>query len=108
MPRGSLLGPVSFLVPIDELAPGCQTHKYIDVTTMSKILKSANSPSHMSNFVHTANHWASQNDMKINTNKTQRIGIWPWGQHNLTPLETGHGIIERVHQFKLPGVIAYI
>ena len=47
MPQGSLLGPVSFLVLIDDLAPGCQTHKYVDDTTMSEILKSANSPSHM-------------------------------------------------------------
>jgi len=104
MPQGSLLGPFSFLVLIDDLAPGCQTHKYVDDTTMSEILKSANSPSHMLNFLNAANLWASQNDMKINTNKTKELVLGPWGQHNVTSLETGQGIIERVHQFKLLGV----
>jgi len=61
-------------------------------------------PLHMSNFLHTANLWVSQNDIKINTNKTKELIFGPWGQHNLTPLETGQGIIERVHQFKLLGV----
>jgi len=46
--------------------------------------------------------------MKISTNKTQELVFGPWGRNNLTPLKTGHGIIERVHQFKLLGVIAYI
>jgi len=71
---------------------------------MSEILKSANSPSHMLNFLNAANLWASQNDMKINTNKTKELVLGPWGQHNLTSLETGQGIIERVHQFKLLGI----
>ena len=34
MPQGSLLGPLTFLVLIDDLAPGCLTHKYVDDTTL--------------------------------------------------------------------------
>jgi len=48
MPQGSLLGPVSYLVDIDDLAPGCPTHKYVDDTTISEILNPVNTPSHMS------------------------------------------------------------
>jgi len=86
------------------LAPGCQTHKYVDDTTVSEILNSASSPSYMSDFLHKANLWALKNDMKINTNKTKELVIGPLGQQNHTPLETEQGIIERVHEFKLLGI----
>jgi len=35
MPQGSLLGPMSFLVAIDNLVLGCPTPRYVDDTTMS-------------------------------------------------------------------------
>lgn len=106
MPQGSLLGPLSFLIQIDDLAPGCSTHKYVDDITMSEILATANSPSHMANFLHAVMLWADKNDMIINTNKTKELVIGPWGQHNLTltPLQTDQGTVERVYDFKLLGV----
>jgi len=97
MPHGSILGPVSFLVIIDELVPGCPTNKYVDNTTITEIFNSVNSPSDMSNFLHTTNIWAPKNDMQINAKKTKELVIGPWDQHNHTRLETDRGSIERVH-----------
>ena len=48
--RLPLQGPLSFLIQIDDITPGCSTHKYVDDITMSEILATANSPSHMANF----------------------------------------------------------
>jgi len=104
MPQGSLLGPLAFLVQIDDLAPGCLTHKYVDDTTMTEILTSVTSASQMQSFRRTLTDWTLQNDMRINTSKTKELVIGPWGQHNTTLLQTESGAVERVHDFKLLGV----
>jgi len=38
MPQGSYLGPLTFVILIDLLRPGCLTHKFVDDTTMTEIL----------------------------------------------------------------------
>jgi len=38
MPQGSYLGPLTFVILIDSLRPGCLTHKFVDDTTMTEIL----------------------------------------------------------------------
>jgi len=38
MSRGFYLGPLTFVILIDALRPGCLTHKYVDDTTMTEIL----------------------------------------------------------------------
>ena len=38
MPQGSFLGPLCFLVLIDDLNVGCLTHKYVDDTTLTELL----------------------------------------------------------------------
>ena len=38
MLQGSYLGPLTFVILIDALRPGCLTHKYVDETTMTEIL----------------------------------------------------------------------
>ena len=38
MPQGSHLGPLTFVILIDALQPGCLTHKYVDDTTMTEFL----------------------------------------------------------------------
>ena len=101
MPQGSLLGPLAFLVQIDDLASGCLTHKYVDDTTMTEILTSLTSASQMQSFLCTLTDWTL---MPINTSKTKELVIGPWGQHNATLLQTKSGAVERVRDFKLLGV----
>ena len=38
MPQGSWLGPLTFLVLMDDLSTGCLMHKFVDDTTLSEII----------------------------------------------------------------------
>jgi len=38
MPQGSWLGPLIFLLLIDDLQLDCLVHKYVDDTTLSELL----------------------------------------------------------------------
>jgi len=37
MPQGSYLGPLTFVILIDSLQPGCLSHKYVDDTMMTEV-----------------------------------------------------------------------
>jgi len=50
MPEGSWLGPLSFLVLINDLNPDCLVHKYVDDTTLTELLKDCTKPSNMQFF----------------------------------------------------------
>ena len=39
MPQGSWLGPLAFLVLIDDLSTGCRLHKYVGDTTLSELVQ---------------------------------------------------------------------
>ena len=39
MPQGSWLGPLAFLVLIDDLSTGCPFHKYVGDTTLSELVQ---------------------------------------------------------------------
>ena len=47
MPQGSLLGPISFIIHIDDLSLLCNIFKYVDDTTLSEIIASSSSVSNM-------------------------------------------------------------
>jgi len=39
MPQGSLIGPLTFILLIDDLRPQCLTHKYVDDTTLTELYR---------------------------------------------------------------------
>ena len=104
MPQGSLLGTLSFLVLVNDLAPGCLTHKYVDDTTMTEILHTPSTQSHMSQYFQALLQWTEENHMSINTKKTKELVIGSWDQLNNSLLDTGSGTIERITEFKLLGL----
>ena len=104
MPQGSPLGPLTFLVMIDDLAPGCLTHKYVDDTTLTEIISSPTSDSHMPQYLQELTLWTQKNGMLINTAKTKELVIGRWDHQSNGLLSTQDGPIERVTEFKLLGV----
>jgi len=43
MPQGSRLGPLSFIVMIDDLRANCEVHKFVDDTTLKELITPSNS-----------------------------------------------------------------
>jgi len=73
----SLLGPLSFLVMIDDLnGSGCDIYKYVDDNTITEIGHSS-STSRMHEYLDNLLLWTQENDMKINISKTKELLIGP-------------------------------
>ena len=73
MPQGSRLGPLSFIVMIDDLRANCEVHKFVDDTTLSELIPPPNSPSNMTDYLSSLLIWTADNDMQLNTSKTKEM-----------------------------------
>jgi len=101
MPQGSWLGPLSFLVLVDDLNVDCLIHKYVDDTTLTELFCAQQQPSNMSHFFQQLMDWAVNNDMVVNFNKTKEMIMGPPSKTSLLPpLQS----IERVNTVKLLGI----
>jgi hypothetical protein len=104
MPQGSWLGPLSFLVLIDDLSLACLIHKYVDDTTLTEILPTLSHPSSMPSYLQQLQIWTQANHMIVNTGKTKEMILGPLSKSNIQELSIGQTDIERVTVFKLLGV----
>ena len=105
MPQGSWLGPLTFLVLIDDLNVDCLLHKYVDDTTLTELLQNNREPSNMQAFLQQLLNWAASNDMAVNLNKTKEMIMGPASKTaNLLPLSTETGSVEQVNTFKILGL----
>ena len=66
MPQGSWLGPLSYLILIDDLCLACSVHKYVDDTTLTEILPTLSNPSLMPTYLQQLQTWTENNHMIIN------------------------------------------
>jgi hypothetical protein len=104
MPQGSFLGPLIFLILIDDLTAPCLVHKFVDDTTLSETLNK-NQTSLMPAYFQEVLNWSKTNLMNINFAKTKEMII---GSLNNDPpsalIASSNNIIERVHTYKLLGI----
>jgi len=97
MPQGTWLGPLTFVMYIDDLNPQCVVHKFSDDTTLTEILPSEAAHSQMPQYVDNLLTWSKNNCMVINSKKTKEM-IPP-------PLLTiSNNPVQRVIFFKLLGI----
>ena len=73
MPQGSRLGPLSFLVLIDDLEVGCLVHKFVDDTTLTELLDNRTKQSNMQSCFDRLLTWSDENDLAVNFNKTKEM-----------------------------------
>jgi len=85
MPQGSYLGPLIFIILIDNLRPGLLTHKSVDDTTVSET-EVRGSTSAMQSTTEALIEWSQQNHININCKKTKEMIIRPLNKDSVTPL----------------------
>jgi len=103
MPHGSYLGPLTFIVLIDALQPGCLTHQYVDNTTMTEFL-SRSAVSSMQVFVDELVQQATDVGVIMNGRKTKELLIGSVVKDPPPPINLSGTPVERVTTFKLLGV----
>jgi len=104
MPQGSRLGPLSFIVMIDDLRANCEIHKFVDDTTLSELIIQSGSPYTMTDYLSSLLIWTADNDMQLNTSKTKKMILGLIDPRSIPSLSTPTGPIQRVTTFKLLGL----
>jgi len=100
MPQGSWLGPLAFLVLIDDLSTGCPLHKYVDDTTLSELVQPKQLDTHILTYLADLFTWAALNGMEINTSKTKEMVLGRLANINLPLPNIASQTVERVTTYK--------
>jgi len=82
MPQGSWLGPLSFLVLIDDLSAGCPVYNYVDDSILSEVLQPKSSDADMYTFFIHLLKWTESNDMQLNASETKEMILGPLAKSN--------------------------
>jgi hypothetical protein len=106
VPQGTLLGPVTFLLHINDLSTQCTSVKYVDDTTLWEACDPAGTSSKLQNAADQVELWCNINKMKLNTDKTKELVV------NFTknkilpdPIKLNRQELDRVQNTKLLGLI---
>jgi len=104
VPQGSCIGPLLFVLLIDDLRPQCHHIKFMDDTTLTETIK-AQQASQMQNDLDAVLDWSVSNNMVLNAKKTKNMLIS--FKHRPTMIDTiklNNASIDTVATFKLLGV----
>jgi hypothetical protein len=103
-PQGTWLGPLAFVLLIDDLNPSCNVHKFVDDTTFTEIISRTDNTSHMDEYGQQLVEWSANNFMLVNYKKTKEMVLGGLQEQSFPPLLIDGHIVERVASFKLLGV----
>ena len=103
IPQGTWLGPLVFILLINDLSSDCSLHKFVDDVTLSEVIKKHDN-SNMCTYLNSVVEWSERNLMNINFAKTKEMLI---GRINNEPPQNicvCSNLIERVSSFRLLGI----
>jgi len=79
-------------ITIDDLKPGMMTHKFIDDTTITEVIKKRQA-SQTASAVDELISWSSDNRMNVNTRKTKEMVLEPLARNPPHQLNIGNLIV---------------
>ena len=88
VPQGTKLGPLFFLIMVNDLASQLPLFKYVDDCALSEVVKVGKSdPLTLQQEVDSVNQWSIANNMKLNVKKTKEFIVsFLTNQPSLQPL----------------------
>ena len=106
VPQGTLLGPVCFLLHINDLKTHCDSVKYVDDTTIWESCSTDISTSNIQTAANDAVLWCKQNNMKLNIDKTKEMTIY-YGKRQIDfpAIQVNSTDLEKVKSSKVLGVV---
>jgi len=106
VPQGTLVGPVSFLLHINDLQACVNSVKYVDDSSIWEVCAADAHDSQIQVATNQAADWATRNLMKVNADKTKEMVISFARKRKVLPMVTiGETPIERTGTFMLLGVL---
>lgn len=105
VPQGTRLGPLFFLVMINDLETNLPIYKYVDDCTIYEIVSRSSPNSSLQSNIDTINDWTERNNMRLNVSKTKELRVSFLKDSLLfDTLSSSSSDIEIVEDFKLLGV----
>ena len=75
VPQGTKLGPLFFLVMINDLTTTAPIYKYVDDCTVFEVTSHSSASSDLQTHLDSINQWIVNNNMRINAKKTKELNI---------------------------------
>ena len=105
VPQGTKLGPLFFLVMINDLSTIAPIYKYVDDCTVFEETSHSSASSDLQTHLDSINQWIVNNNMRINAKKTKELNIcFSKSPPILQPLTINNVPLDCVQSTKLLGI----
>ena len=110
VPQGSVLGPLLFLVYIDDitamhLSSGSILNLYADDMLLYKAISTQSDYQSLQDDVDRVQEWVNVNYLTLNTSKCKSMVVSRRRNQHVTQLQLGNDVLEQVDTFKYLGVL---